>query len=373
MYELTKQDFDNILAFSTAINTDHAGFENTVLLSLANYFNLRLTAYISCRRDGNNGLVVEQIFSNSLNVDFLYKYKTQYYLEDPFIKKHFQLCYANSSMTYLTDSHISQEDYRNTSYARQLRQFDIPHEAVIGINGPTDNRVHLVKLYKPRSEGDFTEREKTLFQYIGSIFNSSKMLYMRSLSKLRKLEATSAYWDGIAFGFAILDASGNLIACNSTFMSSLPKLSSNLTKDGVITDIIRSLTGRDRLPEDNYFCLEAHKSGLKLTLQKKRVEYPSLHAENMFFLTIQNENEDTAPVLDAAALENLFGLTRREKEISLLIAKGHSNQEIADELYLSISTVKSHISNIYDKLEVNTRTEAIRRLRELTSQTNSVY
>ncbi|GIO23233.1 response regulator transcription factor [Oceanobacillus sp. J11TS1] len=52
-------------------------------------------------------------------------------------------------------------------------------------------------------------------------------------------------------------------------------------------------------------------------------------------------------------------LTEREKEILLLVAKGKSNQEIADELFIALKTVKVHVSNILGKLEVNDRTQAV--------------
>ncbi|MBO6326300.1 response regulator [Enterococcus gallinarum] len=51
-------------------------------------------------------------------------------------------------------------------------------------------------------------------------------------------------------------------------------------------------------------------------------------------------------------------LTNREKEVLLLIAEGKSNQEIADELFITLKTVKTHVSNILSKLEVEDRTQA---------------
>ena len=55
-------------------------------------------------------------------------------------------------------------------------------------------------------------------------------------------------------------------------------------------------------------------------------------------------------------------LTVREVEILRLIAAGMRNQEIADELVISLSTVKRHIANTYGKLGVSHRTEAVARL-----------
>lgn len=51
-------------------------------------------------------------------------------------------------------------------------------------------------------------------------------------------------------------------------------------------------------------------------------------------------------------------LTSREREVLLLIAQGKSNQEIADELFITLKTVKTHVSNILSKLEVEDRTQA---------------
>ncbi|KRO18547.1 LuxR family response regulator [Lacticaseibacillus saniviri JCM 17471 = DSM 24301] len=51
-------------------------------------------------------------------------------------------------------------------------------------------------------------------------------------------------------------------------------------------------------------------------------------------------------------------LTNREREVLQLIAAGKSNQEIADELFITLKTVKTHVSNILAKLQVEDRTKA---------------
>lgn len=52
-------------------------------------------------------------------------------------------------------------------------------------------------------------------------------------------------------------------------------------------------------------------------------------------------------------------LTTRELEILMLIAQGKTNQEIADELYIALKTVKTHVSHILGKLDVQDRTQAV--------------
>ena len=52
-------------------------------------------------------------------------------------------------------------------------------------------------------------------------------------------------------------------------------------------------------------------------------------------------------------------LTARERDMLGLLAKGYENQRIADELFISLKTVKTHVSNILSKLEVSDRTQAV--------------
>ncbi len=68
--------------------------------------------------------------------------------------------------------------------------------------------------------------------------------------------------------------------------------------------------------------------------------------------------------LDVDALSRL-GISKREQEVLDLMSKGLSNQEIADKLFVSINTIKTHSSNLFQKLEVSRRTQAIQRAKEL--------
>jgi LuxR family maltose regulon positive regulatory protein len=58
-------------------------------------------------------------------------------------------------------------------------------------------------------------------------------------------------------------------------------------------------------------------------------------------------------------------LTPRELEIMRLTGKGYSNPEIASELVVSVNTVKKHTSNIYGKMGVRSRTQAVARAQQL--------
>ena len=60
-----------------------------------------------------------------------------------------------------------------------------------------------------------------------------------------------------------------------------------------------------------------------------------------------------------------LGISKRESEVLELISQGLSNQEIADKLFVSLNTVKTHSARLFEKLEVNSRTKAIHKAKEL--------
>lgn len=67
----------------------------------------------------------------------------------------------------------------------------------------------------------------------------------------------------------------------------------------------------------------------------------------------------------ATAGDHREALSEREMDVLLLMAEGLSNQEIADRLFISIHTVKTHSSNLFSKLHVKRRTQAIRKSKQI--------
>lgn len=80
-----------------------------------------------------------------------------------------------------------------------------------------------------------------------------------------------------------------------------------------------------------------------------------------YVLSIRESSPKKAPEQRISEL----GVSPREYEVLRLVADGLSNQEIAERLYISESTVKSHVSSLLTKLEAKRRTHAVRKARHL--------
>jgi LuxR family maltose regulon positive regulatory protein len=90
---------------------------------------------------------------------------------------------------------------------------------------------------------------------------------------------------------------------------------------------------------------------------------PSVPARYLAKLLAALAREDVAP---AAAAERLpEPLSGRELEVLALVASGMSNKEIAGRLFVSVTTVKTHINNLYRKLDASSRIQAVARATEM--------
>ena len=96
---------------------------------------------------------------------------------------------------------------------------------------------------------------------------------------------------------------------------------------------------------------------LALKLSKPKIETVVVEKE-----VYVNRNENF--VLDTSLVSQLE-LSKRELEILSLLAQGHSNQEIAAKLFVSLSTVKTHNQNLFDKLDVKRRIQAVEKAKRL--------
>ncbi len=99
--------------------------------------------------------------------------------------------------------------------------------------------------------------------------------------------------------------------------------------------------------------------------KNERIERMVLELKN-YMLTVRNDrpepgNNRISGNMRIQSLMDQFSFTRREAEIMCLILEGMTNEEIAERLFVSTNTIKFHIKNIYIKLDVKNRIQALRR------------
>ena len=98
---------------------------------------------------------------------------------------------------------------------------------------------------------------------------------------------------------------------------------------------------------------------LKLTKPKVEIQVVEQIVEKVY----QVENGEEFKLNEATL--NELGLSRRELEVLELMATGLSNQEIAAKLFVSLNTIKTHTSKVFEKLDVKRRTQAVEKAKRL--------
>lgn len=93
--------------------------------------------------------------------------------------------------------------------------------------------------------------------------------------------------------------------------------------------------------------------------------HPEVAQKVLATLTSAQSSPAASPVSSVSDGSELSPLTEREREILTLLARGASNREISEALYIASGTVKNHLSNILGKLGVRDRTQAALKAREL--------
>ncbi len=171
------------------------------------------------------------------------------------------------------------------------------------------------------------------------------------------------------FGFEATDSAGSVEEARSKIAVFNP--------DAIIVDLnlpdgsgfeivkwVRSLSSRTAivvlsLNGSSSFAQMARTSGANSYLSKTQSIDEIVSAVNF---ALKSPHTFTSKLHDAA--DHVVDLTPREFDVLFLIARGSSNQEISRTMFLSISTVKTHISSLLRKLGATNRTSAIKVARE---------
>lgn len=99
--------------------------------------------------------------------------------------------------------------------------------------------------------------------------------------------------------------------------------------------------------------------GIWLTLKLSKPKVETIIVEKPVYLSPKKEFTP-----NEAEIENL-AISKRELEVLQLMALGLSNQEIAERLFVSLNTVKTHSGKVFEKLDVKRRTQAVEKAKRL--------
>ncbi|MCR4711807.1 MAG: LuxR C-terminal-related transcriptional regulator [Clostridia bacterium] len=164
--------------------------------------------------------------------------------------------------------------------------------------------------------------------------------------------------DTFDYGTALYEPYSNILECNRIF--------SHLRQEVPLRQFIEEIMAAAPLSPQQEKPIVITRDGISFTIQARADSQDS--TPPIYFIRARG-NCTSEPVgtplnPDFKPQYIRHGLTLREIDVIALLAAGLSNQEISDRLVISLSTVKTHVKNIFSKYGVNSRTELLRQLQE---------
>ncbi|AFY53555.1 response regulator containing a CheY-like receiver domain and an HTH DNA-binding domain [Rivularia sp. PCC 7116] len=184
-----------------------------------------------------------------------------------------------------------------------------------------------------------------------SIFYGSKSKYSKT-QPASQLHLMQAVIESFVDGIFVITAKGELVHANERAGYICEKLSQNIHKGEIPAEIRRicdSLIESRQLFPNQKISLESEIKTRSLLTIRVRVRWLQANGSNNDYIIVTLEDREQTNQSIAISEAKKYGLTERETDVWLLRRANYSYQEIAEELYITINTVKKHLKNIYAK------------------------
>jgi LuxR family maltose regulon positive regulatory protein len=183
-------------------------------------------------------------------------------------------------------------------------------------------------------------------------------VYARLLLAQKKFDAALAVLDRL---LAIAEPNGRIRSAIELHILKAIALSHYKGVDAAVQEVAHALSLAE---EGGYITLFTFEGQPMADLIRKATKTKNLPYQ--FSFAYAKRVLEFFPEVEVASHPELLDeLSERELDVLQCLAQGMSNKEIADSLYVSLNTVKTHLKRIHSKLDVKNRTEAVARGREL--------
>ena len=220
-----------------------------------------------------------------------------------------------------------------------------------------DGRFRIV-FYKNKSQSDFSERELDILRGVYGVIVG----FYRGFHEINSMRTNLNLQDHVLSnentGLLVLDENFQVQYYNDYALNTLIAFTDKPNIDSACQVLLTHYQNIDKLQLlDEVRFLNGYV--FRLTSHVKADELGFVRRHYSLYFTRKESLGLAAPSSHLKNSTSLTSLTRREKEILELLVADKTYQQIADELFLSISTVRKHLQNIFKKLGVNNQRQLI--------------
>ncbi len=370
---------ENLSKFISFIMANREHLPNKVGEGFRRFFGYR-AAYIVYSRGENGKFTPAEYFGDKVFAQWYEVFAARYSQDDVFVRHMSDmLLISETEKKYvwrIQDFQTLEEFKKSNYYTNGLVVHGIGFRAWITFPQSWDRQQHTIAVFKSRSAGDFTEDEIHLLRQVGSFLETAMQAY-QELVEASMFKAL-LFKHGISSeeSTCVLNCQHRVIFQTESFDAARR---ASLGNCAIWEVAQRQLNGREpsTLPPGKSYSSEVRTASSKYCIEiipfwtSEDIIHKTQYLLLVRISLIESESRvsEERPVPQAVSLDSCYvrliesyGLTKREFDVLKLIVSGASTNSIAQSLFVSVSTVRTHIGNLFQKLNVHNRTELIAKL-----------
>ncbi|MBW8381282.1 MAG: helix-turn-helix transcriptional regulator [Youngiibacter sp.] len=353
---LTQRDYKMLMDLQSRIYSSKDDLRITVLQALQDAYKDYPMAFFLT---DENSQYINPV-SIHINNGMMKTYNDYYYKTDIFHTYSIPKGLLSKNIVHITDI-MSQYEYENSIfYNNILSTMGVYDEIALQLH---DNHklLGVVGIMKPKSCGSFSLEELQKADILRDIISRRLKECLDSTKVEQENSLIVDSMEKAPIGIVVYDNKLTAIHFNQIAVQFIKEL---WGEDFSLDSINGLMT---RLSEKMCFNASNSQSSLMTSIQNfyfKVVPFvtPNPNCGFNIFYSLYIIKNDNSYYIDHKVLQTVYNLTSRECDIVFMISQGYSNKRIAEELFISPHTVKTHIQNVFKKMDSNSRTEVLHKI-----------
>lgn len=347
MLNFSPDENKKLVEFFYKASKNKYNFRENILELFSNIFGYKHVTFWLVDKDGK----LSQPRYVNVSDNIMQAWEDKYYRFDPFETKNLPKCYRRQCVVELADL-VNKTDYFNENlyYKDILRNYGYVHKMILRLQDK-DKLIGGMSFLRTESEKSFDNNDKKIISYVGQYLSNLLIEQLRIDNSEAEKQAL--------LEFANLSNDGLIVANESNqicFINQKAKIFyDQLLKERYVSSMYNLIMlGRviDEKSKDVDFLSYYELGNYSIYTRVKRF------LQEKFYIIMISPKEKYQ-ISKGFKVKADDVLSKREVEVLHCVLRGMSNAEISQELFVSLSTIKVHLYNIFKKLDVPNRASLI--------------
>ena len=370
---------DAALAFSLDLARDSENFPKRVLALFDKHFSCRQSVFfpygsVTSGSPARRPAGLSSYVTYGVLYGPMYDYKERMYRHDIFRWSNLPEQLRGSRVLF-TEDVMSPEEYEASPYGSHMAAAGMYYQAVLYFF-LGDRPIGSMALFRSREEGPFAQDARRLLHYLSQLVEGHYHTYLRHTGEARFQDSFQLFYQNSRMGAVILNQDMTVVQCNQTAQE-LSQLFCEQARHNQGQFLHSSYQGEPRFRDVQTMVNEISQRFTVRGDSSQTVASPTgdftfyhsafLSSSPAGLIQTWHLMLITCKVREVPKdLEHPYStLTQQERRIVYHLASGMKNEQIAEELHISIYTVRTHIANIYKKFEVNNKVDLLMHLQPM--------